>query len=250
MQGLLLGLVGGGAVGLATIIGATPMMSSVSVIQDLLKRIKFDFFLGLMLTATFLGLLIPAFQENNHHPFIYIFMAMITGILFVQATKIGFQLLMKKMNQEKSKDDMRAIVFVLAIVIQNIPEGLAAGASMTIPNFMQALSLLGVIVIQDLTEGVTTGLSLLSLGLTKRNAFIGVALTGIFEAFFGILGGYLSSTILGIMPLILAFAGGAMLSVTLGEVLEKIKETNFKFLYNTNFISGILFMTLINRIHS
>lgn len=249
MSGIIKGLIGGSVAGIATAVGSLPLFSKNSYIQAILNKIKFDFFLGLMLTATFLGLLVPAFKETHIHSPKIIFLSMMGGVSFVLVTKKIFAYYFQKMESKKSADEFRAIIFVMAIIIQNIPEGLAAGASMTMSNTVSAISLLSVIAIQDLTEGITTGLSLFSLGLTKRQAFLGVVFTGVIEAFFGVIGGHLSSTILGIMPIIMAFAGGAMLAVTLTEVIEKIKSTHFRFLYNSNFISGIVMMVAINQIH-
>lgn len=249
MTGLFLGFMGGMIAGGATIIGSLPLFSSLDFIQILLKKIKFDFFLGLMLTAAFLGLLIPAFKDSSSNSIPLIITSMIIGILFVLISKLFFEKIMRNNKNTIFKNNTRPIIFVVAIIIQNIPEGLAAGASMTMNNFTQMISLIGIIALQDLTEGMTTGLSLFSLGLTKKQAFLGVLITGLIEAFFGVIGGYLSTTILGILPLIMAFAGGAMLCVTLSEVLEKIKETEFKFLFNTNFLSGIIFMLALNQIH-
>ena len=249
MDGVLLGLFGGAIAGLATIVGSIPLFFNGVYTRKILDHIKFDFFLGLMLTASFLGLLLPAFRENKLHSPTLLSLSILLGAGFVLLTRKLFSLFFEKLDRKKTNEEFRAIIFVLAIVIQNIPEGLAAGATMTLPSFMQALSLIGVIALQDLTEGMTTGLSLFSLGLNKKQVFLGVALTGIIEGMFGVVGGYLSSTILGVMPLILAFAGGAMLAVTTGEVFERVKSSDIKFLVSPNFVSGIMIMVTFNLIH-
>jgi len=248
-QGMVLGAIGGSVVGLATIIGSLPLFSKYQFIEKFIKKIQFDFFLGLMLTATFLGLVIPAFKENNtHYSHSSIILALLSGIFFVFLAKIIFNYYLKKKSHQKSSTEVRAVLFVMAIIVQNIPEGLAAGASMTMSHFVNAISLLGVIALQDLTEGVTTGLSLFSLGLSKKEAFIGVALTGIIEAVFVVVGGHLSVSVLGVMPLIMAFAGGAMIFVTGNEIYEKTQNGNLKFIFNTQFVSGVFVMFFLNQI--
>ncbi|MNL56236.1 hypothetical protein D3C87_1797140 [compost metagenome] len=66
------------------------------------------------------------------------------------------------------------------------------------------------------------------------------------EIFGGTLGALFTATTAANLPLILAFAGGAMMSVTLGEVAENIKQRSITYLLNREFVIGSLAIILMN----
>ena len=119
---------------------------------------------------------------------------------------------------------------------------------MTIPESTQGLSLLTAIAVQNVPEGLTTALSFVTLGLTPVIAFFGAMMTGVVELVGGIIGGYLSHQVEGILPLLMAFAGGAMMSVTIVEIVERLKAESFRFLIGPSFLSGILLMIVFNNL--
>ncbi len=251
MNGLILGLIGGGVSGLATTLGAVPILLKNKRIVSLLKNINMDFVTGIMLSAAAFALIWPAYEkvferENKSMAIMWVSLALILGVAFISF--VGK--LIEKMNKNNAnlRENKKAMMFVIAMMVHNFPEGLASGAAMTIPESAQGYSLLSAIAIQNVPEGLTTALSFITLGLSPVVAFMGAALTGVVELVGGIIGGYLSHRVEGVLPLLMSFAGGAMMSVTVVEIAERLRAESFRFLIGPSFLSGILLMILFNNL--
>lgn len=118
---------------------------------------------------------------------------------------------------------------------------------MTLPG-SQGASLLGAIALQNVPEGFTTALSFITLGVSPLMAFFGNMMTGVVELVGGVIGGYMSSKIDGLLPVLMAFAGGAMMSVVLTEVVEKLKGESYGFLFRPGFLSGVALVIVFNNL--
>lgn len=253
MDGFILGLIGGGVSGLATTLGGFPILLNDSKIGKFLKNINMDFVIGLMLSAAAFSLIWPAYQKVYTHSalaerkleFFIISMALIGGIAFIKSAGHIIERCMR--NNVNLKKNKKALLFVIAMMVHNFPEGLASGASMTLPG-KEGISLLSAIAIQNIPEGFTTALSFITLGLNPAMAFWGTVVTGLVELFGGLIGGYASSKIDGILPLLMAFAGGAMMSVVLTELAEKLKDQSYGFLVRPSFLSGVALVLIFNNL--
>lgn len=202
-----------------------------------------DFFVGFMLAASAFGLILPAFGEaRNILNYFQIFMSIIFGATLL----IAFDHVLQKYMKIEKGEHRKSIAFFLAMALHNLPEGLAAGAALSHAQSTHTLSILSAIGIQNIPEGFTTGISILSLGLSPFIAFVGVLLTGFVELFGGYLGGLLNTLVDDQYPVILAFAGGAMMKVAIHEVFEKILKTDLNKVFNKNFILGFFLMTLLS----
>ncbi len=253
MNGIVLGLIGGGVSGLATTLGAMPILMNDSKIGKFLKNINMDFVIGLMLSAAAFSLIWPAYQKVYSHAvleerkfqFALISMALIGGIVFIKSAGRLIEYCMR--NNKNVQQNKKALLFVIAMMVHNFPEGLASGATMTLPG-SEGISLLSAIAIQNIPEGFTTALSFITLGVSPMMAFWGTVVTGLVELFGGLIGGYASSQIEGILPLLMSFAGGAMMSVVLGELAEKLKDQSYGFLVRPSFLSGVALVIIFNNL--
>lgn len=253
MEGLILGLIGGGVSGLATTLGGLPILMNNSKIGKFLNKINMDFVIGLMLSAAAFSLIWPAYQKvysssamnERQYQFMIISAALLGGIAFIKCAGRVIEYVMRNnLNLQKNK---KALLFVIAMMVHNFPEGLASGATMTLPG-TQGYSLLGAIALQNVPEGFTTALSFITLGVNPMMAFLGTVVTGLVELGGGMIGGYMSAKIDGVLPLLMAFAGGAMMSVVLGELAEKLKGESYGFLVRPSFLSGVALVIIFNNL--
>lgn len=254
MNGILLGLIGGGVSGLATTLGAVPvLMNANSKLGKFLNRINMDFVIGLMLSAAAFSLIWPAYEkvysasalEERHYQFLLISAALLSGIGFIKLAGKVIEHVMR--NNENLQKNKKALLFVIAMMVHNFPEGLASGATMTLPG-SEGYSLLGAIALQNVPEGFTTALSFITLGVNPMMAFLGTVVTGLVELGGGLIGGYMSAKIDGVLPMLMAFAGGAMMSVVLGELAEKLKGESYGFLVRPSFLSGVALVIIFNNL--
>lgn len=202
-----------------------------------------DFFVGFMLAASAFGLILPAYGEaENSLSYVQISLSIFLGAALLILFDYGLKSIMKIEKSEHRK----SIAFFLAMALHNLPEGLAAGASLSHAQSTHTFSILSALGIQNVPEGFTTGVSLLSLGLSPLLAFFGVFITGLVELFGGFLGGVLNTLVENQYPTILAFAGGAMMKVAIHELFEKIMNTDLNKVFNRNFILGFFLMALLS----
>lgn len=112
-------------------------------------------------------------------------------------------------------------LFVFAIALHNLPEGMAIGISFTHGDLKVGLPLTLAIVIQDIPEGFAVALALRSAGLTPTHSFLIGAATGLLEPFGAILGFAMSSSLVLTYPLSMGLAAGAMIFVVCHEVIPE-----------------------------
>ena len=253
MNGLVLGLIGGGISGLSTTMGAVVILIKNSKIGKFLYKINMDFVIGLMLSAAAFSLIWPAYQQvyaasaidDRKSQFFIISTALIGGIAFIKSAGKLIEYVMK--NNENMRKNKKSLLFVIAMMVHNFPEGLASGAAMTLPS-NEGLSLLGAIAIQNIPEGFATALSFITLGVSPWMSFLGTVVTGLVELGGGVIGGYMSQQVNGLLPILMAFAGGAMMSVVLSEMAEKLKGQSLGFLVRPSFLSGVALVIIFNNL--
>ena len=113
------------------------------------------------------------------------------------------------------------MLFVLAIAIHNLPEGLAAGVGVGSGDTSQALMIAGGIALQTIPEGMVIIAPMLAAGVSPRKTFICALATGLIEVVGTLLGYFAVSVASAVLPFALAFAGGTMLYVISDEMIPE-----------------------------
>lgn len=235
MGGLHLGILGGLITSGVTAIGALPILLKQRIdFKDIFY--KYEFFIGLLLAVSVYNQFSQA-----------LVMAFFLGVAFIQASKSFIEKIIMPgiyLNEVKRQ----AVFLILFLLLKNIPEGLAAGAAMSMPHSGLGNSLLMVILIQDLVDGLAIGLCFLSLGLSPFYAFLGALGSGGVEAFSALLGGYSGREFSLMVPLLMAFSAGAMVNNLLMEFLSKIKisllREKAKIYLDARFVNAIVVLLL------
>jgi ZIP family zinc transporter len=112
-------------------------------------------------------------------------------------------------------------LFVLAIAIHNLPEGLAAGVGFGSGNTAQALTIAGGIALQNIPEGMIIIAPMLASGVSKKRTFLCALATGLVEVVGTLIGYFAVSISTAVLPFALAFAGGTMLYVISDEMIPE-----------------------------
>ncbi len=121
-------------------------------------------------------------------------------------------------NKEKLN---KVLLFVMAIAIHNLPEGIAAGVGFGTGNMSEALVIAGGIALQNIPEGMVIIAPMLSSGIKKGRTFLIALGTGLVEVVGTLLGYFAVSISTAILPFALAFAGGTMLYVISDEMIPE-----------------------------
>ena len=192
------------------------------------NNIILGFAAGVMLSASAFGLIQPALDGGGVLRAAVVTVGILTGAFFLNAVNRLVPCLERfalgKSGIEQSQKLDSVMLFVLAIAVHNLPEGIAAGVSFGTGNTADALAVVWGIALQNIPEGMVIIAPLLAAG-TSRTKTLAIALfTGAVEVV-GTLVGYLA---IGLMrealPFALAFAGGTMLHVISDEMIPEIHE--------------------------
>ena len=214
-------------VGGATIFGAL-LGFGFQNISHKFSDIVLSFAAGVMLCAAVLGLIVPSLEYGE-------------GILGFGMTVAGIfcgalclNLLDKLVphlhrlsgaDQENHPADTqklnKILLFVMAIAIHNLPEGIAAGVGFGTGNNGEAVVIAAGIALQNIPEGMVIIGPMLAAGMKPGRTFVIAMLTGVVEVL-GTLLGYFAVTIsTAVLPFALAFAGGTMLYVISDEMIPE-----------------------------
>ncbi|BAP79022.1 Zinc transporter ZIP [Pseudomonas sp. MT-1] len=115
----------------------------------------------------------------------------------------------------------RVWLFVLAIALHNIPEGMAIGVSFANGDLSVGLPLTTAISIQDIPEGLAVALALRTTGLSARASVLIAAASGLMEPIGALVGIGMSSGFAIAYPVSLGLAAGAMIFVVSHEVIPE-----------------------------
>ena len=187
--------------------------------------IVLSFAAGVMLSAAVIGLVLPSLEYGGKWGILITVGGIFAGALCLNLIDRLVPHLHKLAGAEPeghgSSKLGKVLLFVTAIAIHNLPEGIAAGVGFGSENDAQALVIAGGIALQNIPEGMVIVGPMLAAGVKPRRAFLLAALTGVVEII-GTLLGYLAvSVATAILPFALAFAGGTMLYVVSDEMIPE-----------------------------
>lgn len=212
-------------VGCATIIGAVIGMFFKNLSHKF-SDIILSFAAGVMLSAAILGLIIPSLEYGGKYSLLITVAGIFTGAAVINVldklvphlhSLVGIESEEHKGNAKINK----VLLFVTAIAIHNLPEGIAAGVGFGSGNVSQALLIAGGIALQNIPEGMVIIAPMLSAGVSPKRTFIIAAITGVVEIVGTLIGFFAVSISNAILPFALAFAGGTMLYVVSDEMIPE-----------------------------
>jgi ZIP family zinc transporter len=212
-------------VGGATIIGAVIGFLFKSL-SHRFSDIILSFAAGVMLAAAVLGLILPSLEYGGRWGLVITVIGIFVGAACLSLIDKLVPHLHKLMGVEESEshpgaDVSKILLFVMAIAIHNLPEGIAAGVGFGAGDTSQALMIAGGIALQNIPEGMVIIGPMLAAGITPRKTFICAAMTGVVEVIGTLIGYFAVSLASAILPFALAFAGGTMLYVISDEMIPE-----------------------------
>lgn len=211
-------------VGGATVLGAVLGF----LFRNLSRRfsdIVLSFAAGVMLAAAVIGLILPSLESGGKYALLIAVAGIFAGALCLNLADQLIPHLHRLMGTEREvHPDARlnkVLLFVAAIAIHNLPEGLAAGVGFGSGDPTQAMVIAGGIALQNIPEGMVIIAPMLAAGLSPAKTFLFAALTGLVEVVGTLLGFYAVHLATFILPFALAFAGGTMLYVISDEMIPE-----------------------------
>ena len=189
--------------------------------------IVLSFAAGVMLAAAVVGLVLPSLEYGGKFGILVTIAGVFAGAICLSLIdklvphlhKLGG---VEPESHENANESLsRVLLFVLAIAIHNLPEGIAAGVGFGAGDTAGALIIAGGIALQNIPEGMVIIGPMLSAGVTPKRTFVCALMTGLVEVVGALLGYFAVSIASFILPFALAFAGGTMLYVISDEMIPE-----------------------------
>lgn len=211
---------------------------------------------GVMIAASFWSLIAPALELSSELGYIEWLLPAIGftlgGIFVLLSDKFLDKALRTKKSLRSADSLKRSILLISAITIHNIPEGMAIGVAFGgIASGVPGMTLIGAIMlalgigIQNFPEGAAVSLPLRSEGYSRFKSFMLGQASALVEIVAGIIGAVLVIYIRSMLPLLLAFASGAMIVVVARELLPESVKNN-KNLSTLGLIAGFILMMILD----
>lgn len=244
---------------LGTTLGAAIVFMLRNGISDNINKAMLGFASGVMVAASFWSLLQPALEQagdgiGNTWPVLAGFAVGMCFLLLLD-TVIPHQHIDEQRPEGPHSRLPRSIKMILAVALHNIPEGMAVGvvlagvaggdASLTIAG---ALALSIGMAIQNIPEGAIISVPLCSEGKSRPKAFFMGALSGLVEPVAAIATMLFLDNSSGAMPVLLAFAAGAMLYVVVEELIPSSQHGKHSNIGTITFAIGFVLMMLLDSI--
>lgn len=237
----------------ATSLGAIPILF-IKSLPTKLEDSMLGFAAGMMLAASAFSLIIPGIEAGNA-----IFDNKFLGAgLVVVGIGLGV-FLMLGLDQFTPHEHHqtgpcgagyercgKVMLFVMAIALHNLPEGMAMGVSMSAGDLSVGIPLSMAIAIQDIPEGLAVAMSLRSAGIKPKLALLIAIASGLLEPIGALLGVSMASGMAWAYPVGLGLSAGAMLFVVSHEVIPETHRNGHQTTATIGLMIGFSLMMILD----
>lgn len=210
-----------------------------------------SFAAGVMLSAAIVGLIQPSIALGGPHGVWVTVAGIFVGALFLNFCDRFTPHLhnVAGVDMEPHADTKgldKIMLFVLAIAIHNLPEGIAAGVAAGQGDAGNSLTVTLGIMLQNVPEGMIVIAPLLAAGVSRKRAFAIAALTGVIEIVGTFIGYFAASISAAILPFALAFAGGTMIYVVGDEMIPETHSHGYERMATYSLLFGFVLMMVVD----
>ena len=182
---------------------------------------------GVMLCAAVIGLIMPSLEQGGSISLLVTVSGILCGAVFLNILDklVPHLHRLAGTDQETHPAETarlnKILLFVMAIAIHNLPEGIAAGVGFGSGDTAQAFTIAAGIALQNIPEGMVIIGPMLAAGMSPGKTLLCAAATGVVEVIGTMIGYFAVSISAAILPFALAFAGGTMLYVISDEMIPE-----------------------------
>jgi len=241
-----------------TAVGAATVFFLKNQISPSVQRALMGFASGVMFAASVWSLIIPSIEMSDGGA-VPKWVPAATGFILGTVGLLLLDKLVARIYAKRGGDQLirspreRTLIMALAITLHNIPEGMAVGVVFaSVITECGGVALAGAmafsigIAIQNIPEGSIISMPMRSSGIKKGKAFTGGVLSGIVEPIGALITLALTSIISAALPYILSFAAGAMIYVTVEELIPEAHDENGGGICAMSVMAGFLLMMILD----
>lgn len=237
----------------ATALGAIPILF-IKSLPTKLEDSMLGFAAGMMLAASAFSLIIPGIEAGNaifDNKFLGAGLVVI-GIGLGVFLMLGLDQFTPHEHHQTGPCGAgyercgKVMLFVMAIALHNLPEGMAMGVSMSAGDLSVGIPLSMAIAIQDIPEGLAVAMSLRSAGIKPKLALLIAIASGLLEPIGALLGVSIASGMAWAYPVGLGLSAGAMLFVVSHEVIPETHRNGHQTTATIGLMIGFSLMMILD----
>ena len=245
-------LVGGSAAAAATALGTLPAWFARRIEQRTQDTLL-GFGAGVMLAASAFSLVLPGIEAAREQGAgrwgagLIVGVAILLGAALIMALEraLPHEHFIKGPEGRSAARLKRTWLFVFAICLHNLPEGLAIGAGYA-ANFSHGTALATGIALQDIPEGLVVAVALIAAGYGRGRAVLVGMISGLVEPVGAVLGASVLIAAPLLLPVGLGFAAGAMLFVVSHEIIPESHRQGHENFATTGLMLGFVLMMVLD----
>ena len=211
---------------------------------------------GIMIAASFFSLLLPALEYEGALPsYVTVTLGFALGGAFILLSDRILTRTRRRFlsagegtmaDGEKGERGTRCMLLYFAVLLHNIPEGLAVGVAFAEGTAGAAALLLALgIAVQNLPEGMCVAVPLRAKGMSPTKSFLFAVASGAVEIPACLAGVLAAGAVAGLMPWALSFSAGAMIAVVCSELIPECFSGS-KVLATSGIVLGFCLMMLLD----
>ena len=235
-----------------TALGAAAVFLMKAAVREKTEKLLLGFAAGVMVAASVWSLLMPALESAAAPRWLLPTVGFLLGTGFLLLSEYCVERLRRDNRLERGSFSKNTML-ILAVTLHNIPEGLAVGVALasacqsgTRQAVAAALVLAAGIAIQNIPEGAIIALPLRGAGVSKGKAFCCGALSGAVEPIAAVLTFWMTAAVSKALPLLLAFAAGAMFYVCVDELVPEARGKGREHCGVLGFVGGFIIMMVLD----
>lgn len=257
---IMQGFAGGVVIAVLNLVGALAILVLRNPTQGLLNG-ALGFSAGVMLAASFTSLILPGIDEGGVLP---VMIGVGLGTLLLDRSDHwvphAHLLITGRFRRDQNPESTAMVegsvlhqrfsalmLFIIAITLHNMPEGLAVGVSFGSGQTTAAISLMLAIGIQNIPEGLSVAIAARNAGLGGHfyAAFAGIR-AGLVEIPLAVLGAAAVTVAAPLLPYAMGFAAGAMLYVISDEIIPETHAKGYERVATFGTILGVVVMVSLD----
>ena len=204
----------GCATALATGLGAIPV-SHLGSRADLLRPALWGLTVGLMTVASIVGLLLPALDEGST---VAVLGGLVVGVLFLLASRRALAARDVHVGSLRGAGVRRSVLVFAVLLVHSLPEGFAIGTAFASDTEGLGLFVILAIALQNIPEGTSVAIPMNAAGFSRSQQFWAAVATSAPQPVGALVAYALVEQIEGLLPFSFGFAAGAMLALVAVEL--------------------------------
>jgi ZIP family zinc transporter len=204
----------GSATALATGLGAIPVFL-LGERAERLRPFLWGLAVGLMGVASIVGLLLPALDEGGTGS---VAAGLAVGVGFLLASRRLLEHRDVHVGRLRGAGVRRSLLVFGVLLVHSLPEGFAIGTAFASDTEGLALFVVLAIALQNVPEGTSVAIPMEGAGFSRAQQFWAAVLTSAPQPVGAVLAYLAVDQVSGLLPFSFAFAAGAMLSLVAAEL--------------------------------